>query len=67
MLSLLLLLAVLAGMLAGLVTGLLHTACGIPAILSGILTQLALYSVNLRIMSGFLIYSGSAAAISRKP
>ena len=42
--------AVLAGLLAGLVTGLLHTACGIPAILSGILTQLALYSVNLRIM-----------------
>ena len=37
--------SVLAGMLAGLVTGLLHTACGIPAILSGILTQLALYSV----------------------
>ena len=42
--------AVLAGMLAGLVTGLFHTACGIPAILSGILTQLALYSINLRIM-----------------
>ena len=40
----------IAGMLAGLCTGLLHTACGIPAILSGILTQLALYSVNLRIM-----------------
>jgi len=39
-----------AGMLAGLVTGLFHTVCGIPAILSGILTQLALYSVNLRIM-----------------
>ena len=37
-------------MLAGLVTGLFHTACGIPAILAGILTQLALYSVNLRIM-----------------
>ncbi len=45
------LLAVLAGMLAGFVTGILHTACGIPAILSGILTQLALYSVNLRIMA----------------
>lgn len=42
--------AFLVGMLAGLITGLLHTACGIPAILSGILTQLALYSVNLRIM-----------------
>ena len=46
-----LLLAVAAGMLSGLVTGLLHTACGIPAILSGILTQLALYSLNLRIMA----------------
>ena len=46
-----LILAVLSGMLAGLVTGVLHTACGIPAILSGILTQLALYSVNLRIMA----------------
>ena len=45
-----LLLSFIAGLAAGLVTGLLHTACGIPAILSGILTQLALYSVNLRIM-----------------
>ena len=44
-------LAVLAGMLAGLATGVLHTACGIPAILAGILTQLALYSINLRIMA----------------
>ena len=44
--------AFLVGMLAGLVTGLLHTRCGIPAILAGILTQLALYSVNLRIMGG---------------
>ena len=43
--------AILAGMLAGLITGLLHTLCGIPAILSGILTQLALYSINLRIMA----------------
>lgn len=42
--------ATLVGMLAGLVTGLFHTACGVPAILAGILTQLALYSVNLRIM-----------------
>ena len=42
--------AILAGMAAGLATGLLHTVCGIPAILSGILTQLALYSINLRIM-----------------
>ena len=42
--------ALLAGMLAGLATGLLHTACGIPAILAGILTQLGLWSVNLSIM-----------------
>lgn len=40
----------LAGMLAGLVTGFFHTKCGIPAILSGILTQLGLWSVNLAIM-----------------
>ena len=39
-----------AGLLAGLATGLLHVACGIPSILAGILTQLSLYSVNLRIM-----------------
>ncbi len=45
-----LLLAFVSGLLAGLATGLFHTVCGIPAILSGILTQLALYSVNLRIM-----------------
>ena len=45
-----LLLAFLAGVATGLVTGLLHTACGIPAILAGILTQLALYSVNLAVM-----------------
>ena len=42
--------ATLAGMAAGAVTGLLHTKLEIPAILSGILTQLALYSINLRIM-----------------
>ena len=45
-----LLCAVACGMLAGFVTGMFHTKCGIPAILSGILTQLALYSINLRIM-----------------
>ncbi len=45
-----LLVAVAIGMLAGLCTGLLHTRFGIPAILSGILTQFALYSINLRIM-----------------
>ena len=44
------LLAALAGLLAGLVTGFFHTKCGIPAILSGILTQLGLWSVNLAIM-----------------
>ena len=42
--------AMLAGALAGLCTGLLHTILGIPAILSGILTQLALYSINMHIM-----------------
>ena len=42
--------AIFAGMAAGLVTGVLHTVFKIPAILSGILTQLALYSVNMRIM-----------------
>ena len=45
-----LLAAFLVGMLAGFVTGVFHTFMGIPAILSGILTQLALYSINLRIM-----------------
>ena len=42
--------AVIAGLLAGLATGLLHTKLGIPAILAGILTQLALFSINLHIM-----------------
>ena len=45
-----LLAATLAGMLAGLVTGIFHTFMGIPAILAGILTQLSLYSINLKIM-----------------
>lgn len=45
-----LLVAMLAGILAGLCTGLLHTKLGIPAILAGILTQFALYSINLHIM-----------------
>ena len=40
----------LAGLICGLVTGLLHTFLGIPAILAGILTQLALWSINLKIM-----------------
>lgn len=42
--------AMLAGGLCGLVTGFLHTVLDIPAILSGILTQLALWSINLKIM-----------------
>ncbi len=42
--------AVLAGLLAGSVTGVLHTVLGIPAILAGILTQLALFSVTLHVM-----------------
>ena len=42
--------ALLAGIAAGCVTGFLHTFMGIPAILSGILTQLGLYSINLKIM-----------------
>ena len=52
--------AVIAGMLAGFVTGIFHTAFGIPAILAGILTQLALYSVNLHIM-GWGTDNGSKA------
>lgn len=47
-----LLVAIIAGLLAGMVTGLLHTALGIPPILAGILSQIALYSINLNIMSG---------------
>ena len=45
-----LLFAFAAGMIAGLITGLLHTKLGIPPILAGILTQIALYSINLNIM-----------------
>lgn len=44
------LIAFIAGLVAGMGTGLLHTKLGIPAILAGILTQYALYSVNLMIM-----------------
>lgn len=42
--------AVIAGFAAGFITGFLHTKCEIPAILAGILTQIGLYSINLRIM-----------------
>lgn len=45
-----LLLSFIAGCVAGLVTGVLNTLLGIPPILAGILTQLALYSINLRIL-----------------
>lgn len=44
------LIATLSGFVAGLITGFLHTKCKIPAILAGILTQIGLYSINLRIM-----------------
>ena len=42
--------AFVAGLLAGMVTGILYTFMGIPAILAGILTQLGLFSINLKIM-----------------
>ncbi|MCR5777489.1 MAG: ABC transporter permease [Lachnospiraceae bacterium] len=42
--------ALIAGVVCGTVTGVLHTKLGIPAILAGILTQFALYSINLAIM-----------------
>ncbi|MBP1754991.1 MAG: transporter permease protein, partial [Firmicutes bacterium] len=45
-----LIIAILAGMAAGFITGFLHTKLKIPAILSGILTMIGLYSINLRIM-----------------
>lgn len=44
--------AFLAGMTAGFITGVLHTVFGIPDILAGILTQIALYSINLNITGG---------------
>ncbi len=46
-----LLIAIVVGVVTGLCTGFLHTKLGIPAILAGILTQFALYSINLRIMT----------------
>ena len=46
------LMAVLAGALAGTITGVLHTKLDISPLLSGILTMIALYSINLRIMMG---------------
>ena len=58
-----LLCAFIAGMLAGFVTGILHTVMGIPAILAGILTQLALYSINLRILGS----SNQAISVRKYP
>lgn len=52
-----------AGMLAGLATGIFHTFMGIPAILAGILTQLSLYSVNLKVMGKANRRSTSASTI----
>lgn len=40
----------IGGMIAGAVTGWIHTKLKIPALLAGILTMIALYSVNLHIM-----------------
>ncbi len=42
--------AAIAGMFAGIITGVLHTKLKIPALLAGILTMIALYSINLRVM-----------------
>lgn len=47
-----LVIAAITGMIAGAATGILHTVFEIPAILAGILTQISLWSVNLRIMGG---------------
>ena len=58
-----LLCAVLAGVLAGLVTGVFHTLMGIPVILAGILTQLGLYSINLRIL-GIGTSAGTASNLT---
>ena len=49
--------AALAGALAGILTGIFNTLLGIPAILSGILTQLILYSVNLMILGGKSLFA----------
>lgn len=58
------LLAFLAGLVAGAVTGFLHTKCKIPAILAGILTQLALWTVNMIIMG---IESGKLVSMLSLP
>ncbi len=61
--TLVLIVSFISGLLAGLVTGLLHTALGIPDILAGILTQIALYSVNLNIMGR----SNQAVSVDKYP
>ena len=60
------LIAFVSGALAGVLTGLFHTALGIPSILAGILTQLILYSVNLKVLSSkasITIMAGDAATL----
>ena len=62
--------AFLAGMIAGAATGLLHTACKIPAILAGILTQLGLWTINMLIMglqTGELISTLTIPSRNSKP
>lgn len=54
--------AMMCGCIAGMVTGLLHTKLKIPALLSGILTMTALYSINMRIMG-----NSPSVYILRKP
>ena len=44
--------AMLAGMCSGLVTALLQTKCGIDSLLSGIIVNTGLYSVNIAVMAG---------------
>ena len=61
--------AAIAGMVAGVVTALLHTKMKIPALLAGILTMIALYSVNLRVMGKAnlsLLGTDTTFSISRK-
>ena len=62
--------AFLAGMIAGSITGFLHTVCKIPAILSGILTQLGLWTINMIIMGlkeGKLISTLTIPSRNSKP
>ena len=62
--------AFLAGILAGSITGFLHTLCKIPAILSGILTQLGLWTINMIIMGlkeGTLVSTLTIPSRTSKP